>query len=1416
MSGKRMSLQVRLLGGGLSRSALIVALICCWPTHSTAQVEPHVRFERLSLEAGLSQSSINTVLHDSRGFMWFGTQDGLNRYDGYVFTVFKSIPTDSTTLSGNFIQSLLEDSEGNIWVGTNQSGLNRYDWKTETFTRFVSNPLDSGTLSNNLIASMLEDRYGMIWIRSFGQQPGLDRLDKKTSVITRYRHDPDDPKTLNSHTFISDIHEDHEGGIWVGTVDGNNPAGGGLHKYMRDEDVFIRFVNVPKDPNSLSGNAVSVIHEDSLRNLWIGTFGSGVNRLNRSDGTFTRYSNVPGDVSSLSDNNVSAIFEDRDGEIWIGTQGGMNRFSRASGSFVRFQNKPGDPKSLANNQIRFNGLTPNESTILQDAEGDFWIVTAGNGVERFNRETGRCEHFENDQTNPHSLSGNLITTLYADDYGTLWIGTVASGINKLSLKKEKFLRYVADPFAESTINDRLVWSVFKDRAGVLWIGTGNGLNRFDRSTGRIKHFVQNQYDPTSLSNNFVRAIHEDENGVMWIGTGGGGLNRFNRSTETFLRYQNDPNDDQSISSNQIFRIYQDRKGYLWITTVNGVNRFDRRTGKFKRFVNDPADTNSLSVNQVRPIIEDRDGIFWMGLAGGGINTYDPKTGEFSRYQYDVRDTSTISHNNVMDLVEDEAGTIWVGTFGGGLCRVMKDAGGRIWFRRYSERQGLPNNVIYGILVAADGHLWLSTNFGLSRFDPVTETFKNFDLHDGLQSNEFNGGAFFKSPVDGEMFFGGINGFNSFYPEQVSDNLHQPPVVISAFKKFDRPVRFDLVISTLEEIVLSHKDNFFGFEFVGLDYTNPAKNRYAYRLVEFDDDWIYCGTRRYASYTNLDPGEYLFRVKGSNSDGVWNETGASIRVVITPPFWATLWFRFLAVVLVLGTAFAGYRMRIRNIERQKIRLEKQVAERTVQLQQKKDELEKINVIVKSINSEIDFIDLLNSVLKESRVIKGVEKATALVRDKDDDVFRFKASSGWPMEQLSGIRMSRVDAEARYITRSEEIYDDVFIARNVKGREGEEKFSSMGIPKSMLIMRVRIGEEIAGFLIFDNMNQEDAFEERDIELLKNLREHILSAFIKARILEEKTNLLNEVQIKNEKIVLQSREIEGQRDDLKEVNDQLGSALKGLKDAQSQLVHSEKMASLGKMVAGIAHEINNPLSFIYNNLDHVEAYIRRRDRIIAEYEKTIRKKDAAAFKKIKEKYEYGFITRDSMDIISAFKTGSERIKRIVEDLRTFSRLDESDLKKVDLHKGLDSSLVLLRNQYKNRIEIIREYLPVDEVECFPGQINQVFMNVLANAIQAIPDRGKIFIRTEQVDGQVRVRIRDTGVGIPADVRKKIFDPFFTTKDVGEGTGLGLSISYGIVRNHDGALLVESEPGKGSEFVIELPVRFNLENLKADMPSH
>jgi len=822
-----------------------------------------LRFLRTSIEDGLSQSVVVCMLQDSRGFVWLGTQDGLNRYDGVEFRVYRHDPEDPDSLADSYIHALAEDTAGRLWVSTNK-GLDRLDRVTGDFIHHRHDPDDPDSLGSDLVSSLLVDRAGRLWVGTvYG---GLNRLDAETGGFVHYRHDPNDPRSLSSD-IVSELFEDHAGLLWVGTAEG-------LDRLDPETGRVTRFAHDADDAGSLSEGDIPAIWEDRHGVLWVGT-SNGLNAYSPATGRFTRYPGDPDDVNGPGDSAVQSIYEDRYGTLWVGTHaGGLARLDPRTGTFVHHRNDPSDPESLSVNNVY---------SIMEDAGGVLWIGTFGGGVNRADRYRQKFTTYRANPANPDGLSHNLVWGFHEDSGGAIWIGTIGGGLNRLDRSNGQFRQFRHDPDNPDSISSDNVWSIVDGGGGAMWVGTDAGLDRCDRRTTRCTH--------TPLPSAPL-VMERGADDTLWIGTSSDGLLKFDLLTLSYVAYENDPENPDTIGSGGVMALHNEPDGTLWAGTMAGLNRMA------------------------------------------------PGAETFQHYRYDPDDPTSLGHNTVLAIADDGAGGLWLGTFGG-LDHFDRETE---TFTHYRESDGLPSSVIYGMLEDDEGCLWLSTNQGLSRFDPDAGTFRNYTVQDGLQGNEFNQSSFLRAS-DGEMFFGGVNGFSSFHPHRVADNPYIPPVVITRFTLFNETVKpgagspLSQPIEDTESIALAYTHDFFSFEFAALHYADPEQNRYAYMMEGLDKDWIDAGARQYAGYTSVPPGDYTFRVRGTNSDGVWNEQGTSLRITITPPFWQTWWFRLAAAVSVAAIVAGGVALRVRGIEARRRELEREVAERTRQLRETMAELER---------------------------------------------------------------------------------------------------------------------------------------------------------------------------------------------------------------------------------------------------------------------------------------------------------------------------------------------------------------------------------------------------------------------------------------------------------------------------------------------
>ncbi len=844
----QLRVSIRALGTSVAASVAILVAASLLPISSAVAESRSVRFEQISRQQGLSQSFVYTIVQDNDGYLWFGTQEGLNRFDGFEFKVFAHDPDDPGSISDESIRTMIRDQSGTLWIGTDAGGLSRYESNEERFINFTHDPSDPSSIADNRVRVVYEDRSRELWIGTDGS--GLDHFDRESQNFMHFPHDPSNARSL-SGSHVWDILEDADGALWVATD-------AGLNKFDRQRGTFAHFRHDPGDPTSISDDSLRALFEDSDGNLWIGTENGGLNLLNRATGSFERFMHDADDPSSISANRINTIYEDNSGVLWIGTVEGLNAWNPNTRNFDRYRKDPGDRYSLSHDNVL---------SIFQDRGGVLWVGTY-DGLSKWPLSTRAMLHFRNDADDPRSLTENTVTSFAENPDGDIWVGTF-----------------------------------------------GGGLNLLDGDTGRFQQIRHSPDDEASLSSDRVMALLVDSEGVLWAGTRAAGLNRYDAPSNSFTRFQHDPGDPSSISANGVTYILEDRKKGLWIATFGGgLNYFDRDTGQFRHFRSDPDDPLSLSNDRVLVLFEDSAGSIWVGTYGGGLNLVEPVSGTFTRYRGEPDRPDGLSGDEIYMIQEGANGDLWIGVKGAGLNRWRRNdrEAGKATFQRFGELEGLPSSTIYSGAWDSEGDLWLSTARGLSRLDVETLQFRNYDNSHGLQGEEFNLSAGFGAS-NGQLFFGGLNGFNVFQPELMNGNRQPPQVAITAFTSLNEPVDLSESRRSGEAVALKHDQYVLGFEFTALDFAAPEKSRYLYQLEGLDEDWVDAGSNRQVTYSNLPAGEYRFRVKATNNDGVWSTQDAVLAFQVLPAPWRT-WWAYLAYFVMLAAiavfAFRAYDKRTR--------------------------------------------------------------------------------------------------------------------------------------------------------------------------------------------------------------------------------------------------------------------------------------------------------------------------------------------------------------------------------------------------------------------------------------------------------------------------------------------------------------------------
>ncbi len=815
------------------------------------------KFRRLTTNQGLSQSHISTILKDKKGFMWLGSEDGLNKFDGFKFTHYKHDANNKNSIIDSYIQDLLEDKSGNLWVATS-GGLDRYDREKNIFVHYENGNYD--------INDIFQDSKGRIWL---GTSQGLLLFNAATGVFKTW-HLGQQLKSGGS-AFVTQVIEDHDGSLWLGTEHG-------LFRFNPETGIFKGYFKNAEQKNGLVSDWITVLCKDLKGDIWVGTHAGGLSFYNAGNDTFRTFLHDK-TKNSIAHNDILSLMEASDGKMWIGTEnGGISVYDILRNTFVTYENEAADNTTLSNNSVY-------------------------------------C--------------------IYRDNTENIWIGTYAGGVNFISKYEDKFFSYRQIVTNKNSLSNNNVLAICVDSSGnKIWLGTdGGGLDLLDRRTNLFTHFIQTK-GKNSISTNYVISVIQVSKDLLGLGYHNGGFDLFNTKTSVFTHHMPIPGNPNSLSISDVNNLLRDGNGNLWIGTwKGGLDFYDVAQKKFTHYRNDPADQTTLSGDIVTTVFQDRKGGIWVG-SHTGLNYLDKDRKHFKRFQNKVNDTSSLSNNKVQTIFEVANGDLWIGTRGGGLNYFDRQ---KQTFKSYTEKDGLASNVVFAILKDRKNNLWLSTNKGISCFSLQTRKFRNYDISDGLQGNEFRNNSRFQTS-DGQMFFGGVNGFSSFYPEQLKDNKFVPPVYITDLQVFNKEVIpgdssgvLPKHISETKVITLSHKQSVFTLEFAALNYTLSRKNQYAYKLEGFDNDWNNVGTKRAATYTNLDPGTYIFRLRASNNDGIWNNTGTSLKIIIEPPFWLTWWFKASSILVFIGLSVAFYRFRVYQILKRQKDLESDVKERTIQLE-----------------------------------------------------------------------------------------------------------------------------------------------------------------------------------------------------------------------------------------------------------------------------------------------------------------------------------------------------------------------------------------------------------------------------------------------------------------------------------------------------
>jgi ligand-binding sensor domain-containing protein/signal transduction histidine kinase len=1277
-----------------------VLALCCLPL--LAAGPRSLRFEHIGLVEGLSQESVLTVLQDRNGFMWFGTQAGLNRFDGYRMTVFRTDPDDHGSIPDNFVTASYEDEAGRLWFGT-RGGLARFDETSQNFVRYLPEGTGGASSAVRGVTAMVPDGKGGLWL---GSGRGLRHFDPATGRSTSMRHDAADAGSLaNDH--VSAVAVDPAGALWVGTADGLDRLAPGEHVFRHFRIAPARdarrnnILSLSMGPRNtlwvgtgagleawrlddseperrhiaagqgIGEQRITALYHDAGANLWVGTDVDGLKWRDPATGGFVSYRSQALDRHSLTDNQVGAIWVDRTGTLWVGTQfGGVNRVDLASGGFSRFTWTPGQAGGIGSNKVR---------AILGASDGALWVGATGGGLTRFEPATGRSEHYRH-SAEAGSLPDDNVSTL-ARAGGRLWIGT---------------------------------------QAGLCWL---------DRARGRFVPLPLHGDPDTS----YIYALRTGRDGTLWIATRNG---LYARAPDgTLHSWHHDPDDPRSLGENLLFSVLEDHHGIIWLGTDDGLDRFDRSTNTFTHFRHDPADPDSLRHSRVHYLYESARGELWIGTAGG-LHRMEPRPGQAPRFKL-MRVTDSLPSVSVGAVLEDTAGALWV-----------------------------------------------SSTVGISRLDPVSGKFRSYTAEDGLIDGSYFVGAGWASP-QGELYFGGVNGMTSFVPSEVRENPYAPPVLITDFRVFNRPLVLGVPSYQARDVTLSYRDAAFSLEFAALHYADPRDNRYAYKLEGFDQNWVDTDAgKRFASYTNLDPGRYVFRVRASNKDGVWSQAPAELAITILPPFWKTWWFRIGAFVLVVALVYGGYRARVRALVEQTDRLERQVGSRTAELVLQKEAAERrkleverqkevveqaqrniarLSEIGRMLTANLDSEAIMTTLYEHVRALMPAHVFGIGIQHPERGVLAYPFAIAGGQRCAPAERALAEPQLAGWCVRHgrEVLLGDVEreLAHYMKAPHGSLAGKLVlpcapladAAPHSLLMVPIVVGAHVLGLVTVQSLERH-AYQRVHLDMLRTLSAYVGVALDNA------------------------------------------DAYRQLKDTQAQLAAREKLASLGSLVAGVAHELNTPIGnslLMASSLhDKTEALAERFDA------SQLRRSELESW--IAASQEASSLIMRSLngaaDLVNSFR-------QVAVDQASAQR------RRFELAQVCQEIAATMMKQVHMAGHTLELAVPDGiTMDSFPGPLGQVLINFVNNSVlHAFDGPGGAMVLTASTPepGRVSIAFSDNGRGIAPEHLGRVFEPFFTTRMGSGGTGLGLNIVYNIVTTLlGGTIHVDSRPGAGVTFVLDLPL--------------
>jgi len=1302
-----------------------------------------------------------------------------------------SIPT---LLTGAF----LIDREGFMWIGTGGLGVYRYDgYETKSFLR---------GWEGEFIGAIVEDNDGDIWTSSITK--GLIRYNKNTGLERRYRHRQGDSNSLCSDSLAESSQAlivSKSNILWVGTSDA------GLCEYDVAADTWTHHRHNPTNPNSLSDNSVLAITEDEAGAIWVGTKHGGLNRFDRHSNRWTHYRHRPRDASSLSGNSIRSLLVDSEGVLWVGTtDAGLNKLNRDNGTFSRFVYAENNIQSIGSDGIW---------SITEDSAGGIWVshvISSNSGLSLLNKDRSLFTRFAHDPINLNSIGSNSVAQIYQDSHSdTLWALNSQGSIDRAGEDVGMFRRWRGDisTSSENMLSDRLMSNIIEDGDGLMWAGTlGGGLNRIDRTTATVRHFLPDQSDPLSIPHARITALAEDKSGVLWIGFWNGILASFDRQTGRCITiYRHNPDDPASIGESQMVKFIlpdRDDPNTLWLASIGGgLDKFDKQKGAFSHYR--PGANNSLSNDSLVSLYDDGKGVLWIATFGGGLDALDKKTGVFSHYRHQEDDPFSIGSDEVYEIIETRRGQLWISRMGG-ISRFDRDAGR---FRNFDkDSDGVSYGPIGSMLEDGKGYLWLGTRRGLVQFDPALETSKRFSEIDGIENTSIHWTSRVRTK-DGELWFGGSDGITHFYPADLRENTHVPAIVLTAFTQSGQVLDVGVAPERLSEVRLDWSNNYFEFQFAALNFTLPGKNRYAYKLEGWDEQWYEAGANPFGRYSGLAAGHYTLRLKGANNDGLWNQEGVSIAVIVKAPFWSTNWF--YSLLMLLGMAIALL------ITFYVVRLRTEVGQRTVAQQALQESEEKFRLILDNsrdllykINLKTGEYEYLSPAIEsmtgcsiEDYLAGGIEYAISRIHPEDKIRVRAYLDGSYSHQFTSTIEYRHRNPRLGYRWFSDNratIFDEDQTAISMVGNirditesrkiyesllENEARLQAILNYSPVLILTQDLDGNITSVnrqfeliaddpqITFVGKQFPDLFPDSAVDPvwrqgLQSRSDH----FEAEEKFTHKDGVLHDYLTYAFPLIGKDNILVG--------TGMISMNITGRKQAENSLRRIQKMDALGQLTGGIAHDFNNLLGIIQGTAELIERFPGN---------------------------------DSSREWIKSIIATTHRAGELTKQLLGFSRRHISSVEPIDINQAIEALGTMISRSLTPDIKVDQQLgIGLWHTEINRGDFQDALVNLTINARDAMLGKGTLSIETtnERLDKHfcdlhaglepgeyVCLIVSDSGEGIAPDIRERVFEPFFTTKSQGEGTGLGLAMVFGFVQRSRGHISVYSELGIGTSFNLYLP---------------